>query len=69
MRKLNYKEGTTNKSLEGFTNPLLTNYEGKKMIDNAVTLRFTRGAGNKFKTPEMNYFSKAGGIQIRPVHK
>ena len=45
------------------------NYEGKKMIDNAVTLRFTRGAGNKFKTPEMNYFSKAGGIQIRPVHK
>ena len=30
-RKLNYKEGTTNKSLEGFTNPLLTNYEGKKM--------------------------------------
>lgn len=45
------------------------NYQGQKMIDNAVTLRFTRGAGNKFKAPEMNYFSKAGGIQIRPVHK
>lgn len=30
-RKLNYKEGVVNKPLEGFTNPLLTNYEGKKM--------------------------------------
>lgn len=30
-RKLNYKEGANNKALEGFTNPLLTNYEGKKM--------------------------------------
>lgn len=30
-RKMNYKEGAANKPLEGFTNPLLTNYEGKKM--------------------------------------
>jgi len=30
-RKMNYKEGTENKALEGFTHPLLTNYEGKKM--------------------------------------
>ena len=30
-RKLNFKEGVTEKPLEGFTNPLLTNYEGVKM--------------------------------------
>ncbi len=30
-RKLNYKEGVTEKPLEGFTHPLLTNYEGVKM--------------------------------------
>ncbi len=30
-RKLNYKEGSVQKPLEGFTHPLLTNYEGVKM--------------------------------------
>ncbi len=30
-RKLNFKEGVSEKPLEAFTNPLLTNYEGVKM--------------------------------------
>ena len=45
-----------------------TNYQGQKMTSNAATLRFSRGAFNKFNKPEASFFSKAGGIQVRPVH-
>ncbi|UKI24517.1 MAG: hypothetical protein L6U61_09275 [Bacteroidales bacterium] len=46
-----------------------TNYQGQKMTSNAATLRFSRGAFNKFNKPEASFFSKAGGIQVRPVHQ
>lgn len=44
-----------------------TNWQGKKMVSNAVALRFSR-IGYSLQAPEMNYFSKCGGIQVRPVH-
>lgn len=44
-----------------------TNSQGKKMVSNAVALRFNR-SGYNLQAPEVNYFSKAGGIQVRPVH-
>ncbi len=46
-----------------------TNYQGQKMTSNAVTLRFARGAYNKLSAPQVTYSSKAGGIQVRPVHE
>ena len=46
-----------------------TNYQGLKMTSNAATLRFSRGALNKFNKPEASFCSKAGGIQVRPVHQ
>lgn len=46
-----------------------TNYQGQKMTSNAATLRFSRGAFNKFNKPEASFCSKAGGIQVRPVHQ
>lgn len=45
-----------------------TDKTGKKMTSTAVTLRFSRGVGNKFNDPQVTYSSKAGGIQVRPVH-
>lgn len=44
------------------------NYQGKKMVSNAVALRFTR-LGYALQQPEVGYFSKAGGIAVRPVHE
>lgn len=46
-----------------------TTSQGKKMTSTAACLRFARGAYNKLGTPEATYCSKAGGIQIRPVHE
>ncbi len=46
-----------------------TNAKGEKMVSNAVCLRFSRGTYNKLNAPQVNYFSKAGGIQVRPVHE
>lgn len=45
-----------------------TDKTGKKMTSTAVTLRFSRGVGNKINAPQVTFSSKAGGIQIRPVH-
>ncbi len=47
-----------------------TNNQGKKMDSNATCLKFTRDTYKKtFLEPKMDFFSKAGGIQIRPVHE
>lgn len=45
-----------------------TNSQGKKMVTNAVALKFNR-LGYNLQQPLVDYFSKAGGIQIRPVHE
>ena len=45
-----------------------TDKSGNKMTSTAVTLRFSRGAGNKLNAPQVTFSSKAGGIQVRPVH-
>lgn len=44
------------------------NYQGKKMVSNAVALRFNR-IGYNLDNPKVDYCSKAAGIQIRPVHE
>lgn len=41
---------------------------GEKMLSNCVALKFTR-TGYTLNTPVVDYFSKAGGIQVRPVHE
>lgn len=47
-----------------------TNKDGKKLDSNAACLKFTRDTYKKtFLEPKMDFFSKAGGIQIRPVHE
>ncbi len=46
-----------------------TNAKGEKMVSNAACLRFSRGTYNKLNAPQINYSSKAGGIQVRPVHE
>ena len=45
-----------------------TNWNGEVMDSNAGALRFSR-IGSSFGNPEVTYFSRAGGIQIRPVHE
>lgn len=46
-----------------------TNSKGEKMTSTAACLRFARGSYNVLGAPQATYFSKAGGIQIRPVHE
>lgn len=45
-----------------------TRPNGEKMLGNAVALKFTR-TGYTINAPIVDYFSKAGGIQVRPVHE
>lgn len=45
-----------------------TNSKGEKLDSTAATLRFARGSYNKLGKPEVTFSSKAGGIQVRPVH-
>ena len=45
-----------------------TNYLGNKMIDNCTVLKFIR-SGYGFDAAKIDYFSKAGGVQVRPVHE
>lgn len=68
-----YKGAPRNKVQSGYymtgNADVRTNYQGLKMTSNAATLRFSRGALNKFNKPEASFCSKAGGIQVRPVHQ
>ena len=49
------------------------NWEGKPMSSTAGALRFSRAYGSNaseyFGAPQVGYASRAGGIQIRPVHQ
>ena len=40
---------------------------GEKMVSNAQALRFNR-TGYSLDAPKMDYFARAGGIQVRAVH-
>ena len=44
------------------------NSQGQAMTSQAQALRFTR-SGYSLNTPQLSTFSRAGGIQIRPVHE
>ena len=47
-----------------------TNYAGKKNVGQAKGLRFSRDSYNQtYKEPSIFSVSKAGGIQVRPVHE
>lgn len=44
------------------------NAQGQKMLSNARCLKFPK-VGYNLQEPRFDYFAKAGGVQIRPVHE